>query len=124
LKPIKAYIYKNKSFFQSEIHFPPEEDLDEETSVRLAQQIGYSTTATLIVGLEFGEFEVFEAVQSSPVSVKYPFFSYLSPTLRLFEIVLFESVIDLLDFLNHYAPAFTLLRENCLAQVKWGQLRG
>ena len=79
--------------------------------------MGYAKCSSLQISIhkDFETFELYEKRENSPITLIYPFFSYLCLT-NFVEIVLFESSIDVLDFLKEYSSAFTLLREDYLAQ--------
>lgn len=116
-----VYVYNSKNFELLNLHFPCIEELADQKVLQFQERVGYKKYSYLKIGAikDFPEFEVFEKEYDSPVTLIYPFFSYLSLTQSDAEIVLFTSHIDLLNFLKEYSNAFKLLIENFSAQTAW-----
>lgn len=83
--------------------------------------IGFSPNSFLrLGGFEFPDFEVFDWNFRREKASPYLFYAALSLSASdRYEDIVFESQIDLLDFLREYAPAFQLVRQNILDQRDW-----
>jgi hypothetical protein len=82
--------------------------------------LGYSRSSCLDLGFEFPWFEVHAWSPSRERANPYDFYGVLSLS-DYYEDIVFENSLDLLEFLNHYAPAFDLLNRNFMYQVAFDE---